>query len=91
MAVTEDDDATVAGATQDDLVQVRTDAQEQLRPEGQEDVAKAAPKTTGAEPFSGNGPLTPTEAMSALEAFREQIIRPVFPEWTPDAQFCVPP
>ena len=43
--------------------------------------AKAAPKATGAEPFSGNGPLTPTEAMSALEAFREQVIRPAFPEW----------
>jgi hypothetical protein len=79
--LTEDDNATVAGATQGDRVQVGTDAQEQLSPEDQEDVAKAVPKTTGAEPFSGNGPLTPAEAMSALEAFREQVIRPAFPEW----------
>ena len=62
-------------------MQVGTDAQEQLSPDDQEDVAKTAPKATGAEPFSGNGPLTPTEAMSALEAFREQVIRPAFPEW----------
>ena len=53
--LTEDDNATVAGVTQDDRVQVGTDAQEQLSPEDQEDVAKAIPKTTGAEPFSGNG------------------------------------
>jgi Protein of unknown function (DUF3320) len=79
--LTEDDNATVAGATQDDRVQVGTDAQEQLSPEDQEDVGKAIPKTTGAEPFSGNGPLTPAEAMSALEAFREQVIRSAFPEW----------
>ena len=62
-------------------MQVGTDAQEQLSPEDQEDVAEAAPKATGAELFSGNGSLTPTEAMSALEAFREQVIRPAFPEW----------
>ena len=78
---TEDDNATVAGVTQDDRVQVGTDAQEQLSLEDQEDVAKAAPKARGAESFSGNGSLTPTEAMSALEAFREQVIRPAFPEW----------
>ena len=77
----QDDNATVAGTTQDNRVQVGTNAQEQLRPDEQKDVTKVAPRSTGAEPFSGNGPLTPTEAMSALEAFREHVIRPAFPEW----------
>ncbi len=76
-----DDDATVAEATQDDRMQVGTYAQEQIRPVDQEDVAKPEPKATGAELLSGNGSLTATEAMSVLEAFREQVIRPAFPEW----------
>ena len=79
--LTEDGNATVARTTQDDRAQVGTDAQEQLGPEDKEDLVKAVPKATGSEPFFGNGSLTPTEAMSALEAFREQIIRPAFPEW----------
>ena len=78
--LTEIDNATADKATQDDRAQVGTDAQGQLNLEDHEDV-KAAPKGTGAESFSGNGPLTPAEAMSALEAFREQVIRPAFPEW----------
>ena len=89
--LTEDDNATVAGATQDDLVQVRTDAQEQLRPEDQEDVAKAAPKTTGAEPFPGTGRLHPPRPclLSRRSANRSSGRRS--PNGTPDAQFCVPP
>ena len=69
-------------------MQVGTDAQEHLSPQGQEDIAEAAPKATGAELFSGNRSLTPNEAMSALEAIREQVIRPAFPEW--DARRCHP-
>jgi Protein of unknown function (DUF4011)/REase_MTES_1575/AAA domain len=76
-----DDDATVAQATQEDRTQVGTDAQERLCPVDQEDVPKPEPKAAGAELPSENGSLTPTEAMSALEAFREQVIRPAFPEW----------
>ncbi len=75
------DDATAVRATQDDRAEVGTDAQEQLSPVDQEDAANSVPKVTGAELFSGNGSLTPTEAMSALEAFREQVIRPAFSEW----------
>ncbi len=78
---TKDDNATVAQATQDHRAQVGTDAQEQLGPVDQKDVAKPETKAAGAELLSGNGSLTPTEAMSALEAFREQVIRPAFPEW----------
>ena len=79
--LTKDDDATVAQPTQDDHTQVGTDTQEQFGPADNQDAANLEPKATGAELLSGKGSLTPTEAMSALEAFREQIIQPAFPEW----------
>ena len=79
--LTEDDDATFAPATQDAGVQIGTDAQEQLSPVGQDVVATSLPKATGVELVSGSGSLTAEEAMSALEAFREQVIRSAFPEW----------
>ena len=63
---------------------VGVDAEERLGPADPEDVAPSMLTATGAELLSGSGSLTPVEAMSALEAFREQVIRPAIPNW--DAQ-----
>lgn len=73
-----DDNATVA---LDDRAKVATDAQEQLGRVGEANGAKPEPDTTHSELLSGKGSLTPAEAISALEAFREQVIRPAFAEW----------
>ena len=75
-----DDDEAAATGGQDRRPQVQTDVKDQRIPADHDDVTPR-PAAMGAELLPLYGPLTPTEAMSALEAFREQIIRPAFPEW----------
>ena len=79
--LTRDDNATAGGGTQDGGTRVGAEAEEQLSPVGTEDIAESLPKATSAELLSRSGSLTPAEATLALEAFREQVIRPAFPDW----------